>query len=105
MSELPPDPPRLRQILAYLDEQLAKTEAIAIYLRLQRDKVKAALARAEGPAQQERPRQPERPMRKVKGGPGTAPGQTAGRHPQMPQQRGGHRPLRLGQADRRSHVA
>ncbi|MCZ0990371.1 hypothetical protein BEK98_22300 [Streptomyces diastatochromogenes] len=79
MSELPPDPPlpsdppRLREILAYLDEQLAKTETIAIYLRLQRDKVKMALARAEGSAQQERPRQPERPMRKVKGG-GPLPG-------------------------------
>ncbi|MFF5015005.1 DUF6233 domain-containing protein [Streptomyces sp. NPDC001165] len=58
---LPSDPPRLREILAYLDEQLAKTEAIAIYLRLQRDKVKAALARAEGPAHQERPRTPHGP--------------------------------------------
>ncbi|GHE99085.1 hypothetical protein GCM10014715_64140 [Streptomyces spiralis] len=73
---LPPDPPRLRQILAYLDEQLAKTETIATYLRLQRDKVKTALARAEGPAQPEQPRQHGRPSRKVKGGgplPGFAP--------------------------------
>ncbi|GAA0661883.1 hypothetical protein GCM10009535_46840 [Streptomyces thermocarboxydovorans] len=54
MSELPPDPPRLREILAYLDGQLANTETIAIFLRLQRDKVKMA--------------QPERPRGNVKEG-------------------------------------
>ncbi|MER6567021.1 DUF6233 domain-containing protein [Streptomyces sp. NPDC001093] len=50
-----------------MDEQLAKTETVAIYLRLQRDKVKMTLARAEGPAEPERPWQPERRMGKVKG--------------------------------------
>ncbi|MDX3526315.1 DUF6233 domain-containing protein [Streptomyces sp. ID05-39B] len=39
-----------------MDGQLAKTETIAIFLRLQRDKVKMALSRAEAPAQPERPR-------------------------------------------------
>ncbi|MFG2277543.1 DUF6233 domain-containing protein [Streptomyces asoensis] len=49
MSELPPDPPRLRAILAHLDQQLADTETIGTYLRLQRAAVEAALTRAEHP--------------------------------------------------------
>ncbi|NUS82990.1 MAG: hypothetical protein HOY75_09600 [Streptomyces sp.] len=49
MSELPPDPPRLRAILAHLEHQIAETETVGIYLRLQRDAVRAALAEAEGP--------------------------------------------------------
>ncbi|MFF7946991.1 DUF6233 domain-containing protein [Streptomyces griseorubiginosus] len=49
MSELPPDPPRLRAILAHLDKQLTDHETVGIYLRLQRDAVLAALARAEAP--------------------------------------------------------
>jgi hypothetical protein len=70
MSALPPDPPRLRAILAYLDKQLAENETVGIYLRLQRQAVLAALEHAERP-----PRQ-QRPARKVKGGgplPGFAP--------------------------------
>jgi hypothetical protein len=47
MHELPSDPPRLRAILAHLDEQLAGNETVGIYLRLQRDTVRAALAAAE----------------------------------------------------------
>ncbi|MEU5499542.1 DUF6233 domain-containing protein [Streptomyces griseofuscus] len=56
MSDLPPDPPRLRAILEHLDRQVAETETIGIYLRLQRDEVREALAwatsaptRARGP--------------------------------------------------------
>ncbi|MFE0257259.1 DUF6233 domain-containing protein [Streptomyces sp. NPDC059010] len=48
MSELPPDPVRLRAILAYLDKQLADGETVVIYLRLQRKAVQDALARADG---------------------------------------------------------
>jgi hypothetical protein len=47
MNELPPDPPRLRAILAHLDKQLADTETVATYLRLQRHAVLAAMSRAE----------------------------------------------------------
>ncbi|MGW2068681.1 DUF6233 domain-containing protein [Streptomyces sp. NPDC001953] len=43
MNELPPDPPRLRVILAYLDQQRTENETAGVYLRLQRDKVRAAL--------------------------------------------------------------
>ena len=50
MSELPPDPARLRAILQYLDQQLSDHETVGIYLRLQRDAVRAALAHAEGSA-------------------------------------------------------
>ncbi|WP_406157715.1 DUF6233 domain-containing protein [Streptomyces canus] len=51
MSELlPPDPARLRAILAHLDRQVADHETVGIYLRLQRDAVLAALAQAETPA-------------------------------------------------------
>ncbi|GGJ14403.1 DUF6233 domain-containing protein [Streptomyces brasiliensis] len=65
MSELPSDPPRLHAILAHLDKQIADTETVAIYLRLQRDAVRAALIRAEGPPPARR-----RPARPVKGGTG-----------------------------------
>ncbi|MGZ0199509.1 DUF6233 domain-containing protein [Streptomyces sp. RM1] len=44
MSDLPPDPPRLQAILEHLLRQVAET--IGIYLRLQRDEVRKALARA-----------------------------------------------------------
>ncbi|MCI3271416.1 DUF6233 domain-containing protein [Streptomyces cylindrosporus] len=47
MHELPPDPPRLPAILAFLDKQLAEEEAVVIYLRLQADAVRRALAVAE----------------------------------------------------------
>ncbi|SEE30908.1 hypothetical protein SAMN04490357_7619 [Streptomyces misionensis] len=46
MPGLPPDPPCLRAILAHLKRQVAETETIGIYLRLQRDEVRKALARA-----------------------------------------------------------
>ena len=49
VSELPPDPTRLRAILAHLERQLAETETIGIYLRLQRDAVRQALEAAEKP--------------------------------------------------------
>jgi hypothetical protein len=50
MTELPPDPPRLRAILAHLEQQLADTETVGIYLRLQVDAVRKALTAAERPA-------------------------------------------------------
>ncbi|MGW4731911.1 DUF6233 domain-containing protein [Streptomyces shenzhenensis] len=56
MNELPPDPPRLRAILAHLERQLTESETIATYLRLQRDAVQAALARAETPPARRRTR-------------------------------------------------
>lgn len=49
MSELPPDEPRLRAILAHLDQQLANNATIDTYLRLQRDAVRAAIGRTEQP--------------------------------------------------------
>jgi hypothetical protein len=52
---LPPDPRRLRVILAHLDEEIADNETVATYLRLQREAVLAALGRAERPPQQQRP--------------------------------------------------
>ncbi|MER6465786.1 DUF6233 domain-containing protein [Streptomyces sp. NPDC001228] len=65
MSELPPDAPRLRAILAHLDQQIADTDTIGTYLRLQRDAVRTALSRTGRtttprsalPAPQRRPRQ------------------------------------------------
>ncbi|MBK3631586.1 hypothetical protein JHN52_01145 [Streptomyces sp. MBT97] len=68
MNELPPDPPRLRAILAHLDQQLSDTETIRIYLRLQREAVQVALARAEAPTAPAR-----RPGRPVKGATGLPP--------------------------------
>ncbi|MER5546480.1 DUF6233 domain-containing protein [Streptomyces sp. NPDC001233] len=50
---LPPDPHRLRAILAFLNEQIADNDTLATYLRIQRDAVRDALARAERPAQQQ----------------------------------------------------
>ncbi|MFF2383788.1 DUF6233 domain-containing protein [Streptomyces sp. NPDC058108] len=57
MSELPPDPPRLRAILAHLDRQLAETDTVRMYLQLQRQQVQRALdtagrTPARGPRQQ-----------------------------------------------------
>ncbi|MFH9677702.1 DUF6233 domain-containing protein [Streptomyces sp. NPDC017405] len=62
MTELPPDPPRLRAILAHLDRQVAENDTIGRYLRLQRDAVQKALARAEQPSSRR-----QRPARPVKG--------------------------------------
>ncbi|MCG7202293.1 DUF6233 domain-containing protein [Streptomyces arenae] len=64
MSELPPDPARLRVILAHLDQQLADHETIGTYLRLQHAAVQAALDQAERPPARRRPARP------VKGGTG-----------------------------------
>ncbi|WP_336115244.1 DUF6233 domain-containing protein [Streptomyces sp. PTD9-10] len=57
MSQLPPDPPRLRAVLAYLDSRVADHETVGIYLRLQRDAVRSALAAAErqAPGRQQLP--------------------------------------------------
>ncbi|MER6443535.1 hypothetical protein ABT275_45895, partial [Streptomyces sp. NPDC001185] len=42
MSDMPPDSARLRAILAHLDRQLADTDTIRTYLRLQREEVQRA---------------------------------------------------------------
>ncbi|MFF4902922.1 DUF6233 domain-containing protein [Streptomyces sp. NPDC001068] len=47
MNELPPDAPRLRAILAHLDQQIADTDTVGTYLRLQRGAVVSAISRAE----------------------------------------------------------
>ncbi|MFG1672332.1 DUF6233 domain-containing protein [Streptomyces sp. Y7] len=68
MAELPPDARRLRAILAYLDEQIAGHETVGIYLRLQREAVRAALTRAEkrqvpeAPNSSQPPKTPQPPM-------------------------------------------
>ena len=59
MSQLPPDPTRLRVILAHLDRQIADYETVAIYLRLQREAVLAALARSERQREQRTNRRPK----------------------------------------------
>jgi hypothetical protein len=55
MPDLPPDPERLRAILRWLEDRTAENETIGMYLRLQRDAAREALARAEG----EQPAAPE----------------------------------------------
>lgn len=60
MPLLPPDPPRLRAILAHLDREIADNETITVYLRLQRDAVRDALVLAER-------QPPRRPQRQSKG--------------------------------------
>ncbi|MFJ4525897.1 DUF6233 domain-containing protein [Streptomyces sp. NPDC088810] len=68
MSEPPPDPPRLRAMLAYLDRQIAENDTVGRYLRLQHEAVRKALTRAERPAPP-----PRRPSRSVKGLPAFRP--------------------------------
>ncbi|MEU6319775.1 DUF6233 domain-containing protein [Streptomyces sp. NPDC047009] len=66
MSELPPDPARLRVILAWLEEQVTDNETVGIFLRLQRDTVAQALEQAEGeqqPTERPAPPPPARPPR------------------------------------------
>ncbi|MER5912341.1 DUF6233 domain-containing protein [Streptomyces sp. NPDC001982] len=65
MSQLPPDPERLRLILEWLDEQIAHNDTVATYLQLQHATVTEALAQAEGeqqPAEQP-PAPPAKPPR------------------------------------------
>ncbi|MEU8691191.1 hypothetical protein [Streptomyces sp. NPDC048665] len=52
---LPPDPHRLRVILAFLNGQIADNDTLAAYLRIQRGAVHKALARAGRPTQQQPP--------------------------------------------------
>ncbi|WP_128381304.1 DUF6233 domain-containing protein [Streptomyces cavernae] len=47
MNGLPPDPQRLRAILAHLDQQVAENATVGTYLRLQRATVQRALAAAD----------------------------------------------------------
>jgi hypothetical protein len=63
MPDLPPDPDRLRALLAWLTEQAEANETVGIYLRLQADAVRKALAAAERqtPARQAEQQRQERP--------------------------------------------
>jgi hypothetical protein len=64
VNELPRDAPRLRAILAHLDQQIADTATVATYLRLQRDAVHRALTAADPPRlepQQAPPKADRRP--------------------------------------------
>jgi hypothetical protein len=66
VNDLPPDPPRLRAILAYLDRQVAEHETVGMYLRLQRDAVRQAIAAADSkPVQRPRHEQPAPQQRKA----------------------------------------
>ncbi|MFE7276017.1 DUF6233 domain-containing protein [Streptomyces sp. NPDC057623] len=62
MAALPPDPRRLRAILAFLEDRIAENETVGIYLRLQSDAVRAALAGTEELPRSPRAR-PEPPRR------------------------------------------
>lgn len=64
MPDLPPDPPRLRAILGHLERQIAETETVGIYLRLQRDEVRKALTQASSGLLRERPAQRPGPGRR-----------------------------------------
>ncbi|MFE9127116.1 DUF6233 domain-containing protein [Streptomyces sp. NPDC007148] len=75
MPDLPPDPERLRVLLAWLTERREENETVGIWLRLQRDAVERALDEAEGgtaaekPALQPEPQPepaPERPSRGIR---------------------------------------
>jgi hypothetical protein len=72
MPDLPPDPDRLRALLAWLTEQAEANETVGIWLRLQRDAVREALAAAEGeqpaaPAPKPPPRQKKQAAPERKG--------------------------------------
>ncbi|MEU5536445.1 DUF6233 domain-containing protein [Streptomyces sp. NPDC020362] len=73
MSELPPDLPRLRAILAYLDRQITDNETVGIYLQLRREAARKALAAAEQQAATSRQRRsgPRRPASSPAAGPGS----------------------------------
>ncbi|MGW1796896.1 DUF6233 domain-containing protein [Streptomyces sp. NPDC001984] len=55
MSELPPDPARLRVILAWLDDQITDNATLNTYLKVQHHAVTQALAQAEGEQQPAQP--------------------------------------------------
>lgn len=59
LPPLPPDPARLRAILRHVEKQITDNETVGIYLRVQRDTVLEALARAEGGQPEDRERAPE----------------------------------------------
>lgn len=103
MTELPPDPPRLRAILADLEERLADHETVGIYLRLQREEVQRALTAAERPAPSSR--QLPRAQRPALEAParGRQTGYVIDRHPGVdgPQPRGVH----LDDCKQPSHLA
>lgn len=69
MTELPPDPARLRVILRYLDQQITDNDTIGFYLQLQRDAVHQALDHTQPPQAQPEPK-PRRRGRLPKGATG-----------------------------------
>ncbi|MFF6985631.1 DUF6233 domain-containing protein [Streptomyces sp. NPDC010273] len=75
MNDLPPDAQRLRAILGHLEQQVATHQAVGIYLHLQREAVRKALAVAEGhntpAATAPASRQPYRPPPRMKLRPGS----------------------------------
>ncbi|REE62142.1 hypothetical protein BX257_4755 [Streptomyces sp. 3212.3] len=52
MSELPPDPARLRVLLAWLEDRIADNDTVALYLQLQRAAVTRALEQAQDEREQ-----------------------------------------------------
>ncbi|MFE5816180.1 DUF6233 domain-containing protein [Streptomyces sp. NPDC056479] len=79
MTALPPDARRLRAILAFIEDRIAENEAVGIYLRLQRDAVRAALAEAEAGAEAEGRPRPGPPPRRRPALPSFTPARDAGR--------------------------
>ncbi|GAA2383680.1 DUF6233 domain-containing protein [Streptomyces viridochromogenes] len=72
MFELPSDPPRLRMILDFLDEQVARNQTIGIYLSVQQKAVRHALSVAEGHAETAR-QQPRLRGRRALSSPAAGP--------------------------------
>ncbi|MFD5753580.1 DUF6233 domain-containing protein [Streptomyces sp. NPDC127033] len=70
-AALPPDPARLRVILAHLDRQIAETDTIGTWLRLQREAVRHALSAADAPVApaSERQREQAGPLPRARPGP------------------------------------
>ncbi|MFJ7075467.1 DUF6233 domain-containing protein [Streptomyces sp. NPDC098781] len=79
MTALPPDARRLRAILAFIEDRIAENETVAVYLRLQRDAVRAALAEVEGGAPSRQPRPTPGPGRRSAAPPPFTPNLGAGR--------------------------
>ncbi|MGW3135930.1 DUF6233 domain-containing protein [Streptomyces sp. NPDC001139] len=73
MTELPPDPTRLRAILAYLDQQITDNDTIGFYLQLQRDAVHQALDDTQPTQAQPKPRRRGRLPKGATGLPTFAP--------------------------------
>ncbi|MEU6216722.1 DUF6233 domain-containing protein [Streptomyces sp. NPDC047022] len=80
MTELPPDPARLRVILAHLERQRAEHEIVAVYLRRQHDAVLRALQQAESEHDRQAPSPSSRPAKEAPAH-GPQPGYVISRRP------------------------